>query len=64
MDPIASVAGLICASAIFFYFVQLDKQKEVVAELPRRTSRTRSPSAGGAWATVSTGSAGGSSGAG
>lgn len=34
MDPIASVAGLICASALFFYFVQLDKQKEAVAELP------------------------------
>jgi tight adherence protein C len=34
MDPIASMAGLICASAIFFYFVQLDKQKQAVAELP------------------------------
>jgi tight adherence protein C len=34
MDPIASVAGLICASALFFYFVQLDRQKEAVAELP------------------------------
>ena len=34
MDPIASVAGLICASAVFFYFVQMDKQKTVVAELP------------------------------
>jgi tight adherence protein C len=34
MDPIASVAGLICATALFFYFVQLDKQKEAVAELP------------------------------
>jgi tight adherence protein C len=36
MDPIASVAGLICASAVFFYFVQLDKQKEVAGELPPR----------------------------
>jgi tight adherence protein C len=36
MDPIASVAGLICASAVFFYFVQLDKQKEVVTELPKQ----------------------------
>jgi tight adherence protein C len=34
MDPIASVAGLVFASLLFFYFVQLDKQKEVVAELP------------------------------
>ena len=36
MDPIASVAGLICASALFFYFVQLDKQRQVIAELPPR----------------------------
>ena len=34
MDPVASLAGLICASAIFFFFVQLDKAKEAVAELP------------------------------
>jgi tight adherence protein C len=34
MDPITSVAGLICASALFFYFVQLDRQREAVAELP------------------------------
>src|SRR4030081_1444867 len=34
MDPIASVAGLVFASLLFFYFVQLDKQREVVAELP------------------------------
>jgi tight adherence protein C len=34
MDPLASVAGLVFASAIFFYFVQLDKQKEAIAELP------------------------------
>ena len=34
MDPVASLAGLICASAIFFFFVQLDKAKAVVAELP------------------------------
>ena len=34
MDPIASVAGLVFASLIFFYFVQMDKQKQVIAELP------------------------------
>ena len=34
MDPVASVAGLIFASAIFYYFVQLDKQRTAVAELP------------------------------
>ena len=34
MDPVASLAGLICASAIFFFFVQLDKTREVAAELP------------------------------
>jgi tight adherence protein C len=34
VDPIASVAGLVCASAVFFYFVQLDKQKQAVGELP------------------------------
>src|ERR1700694_341825 len=34
MDPIASVAGLICASAVFFYFVQLDKQKEAAGARP------------------------------
>lgn len=33
MDPVASVAGLIFASAIFFYFVQLDRQRTAVAEL-------------------------------
>jgi tight adherence protein C len=36
MDPIASVAGLICASALFFFFVQLDRQREAVAELPEQ----------------------------
>jgi tight adherence protein C len=40
MDPIASVAGLICASAVYFYFVQLDKQKQVVAELPPQELET------------------------
>ncbi len=34
MDPITSVAGLICASALFFYFVQLDRQRQAVGELP------------------------------
>ena len=34
MDMLAAIAGLICASVIFMYFVQLDKAKEVVAELP------------------------------
>jgi tight adherence protein C len=34
MDPVASIMGLIFASAVFFYFVQLDKQQDVVAELP------------------------------
>jgi tight adherence protein C len=34
VDPVASIAGLICASILFFYFVQLDKQREVVRELP------------------------------
>jgi tight adherence protein C len=33
MDPVASILGLIFASAVFFYFVQLDKQQEVAAEL-------------------------------
>jgi tight adherence protein C len=35
MDPITAFAGLICASALFFYFVQLDRQRETVAELPQ-----------------------------
>jgi tight adherence protein C len=35
VDPVASILGLIFASAVFFYFVQLDRQQEVVAaELP------------------------------
>src|SRR5260221_10600956 len=34
MDPITAVAGLICASALFFYFVQLDRQRQAVGELP------------------------------
>ena len=34
MDPVASLAGLICASAIFFFFVQLDKTREVATDLP------------------------------
>jgi tight adherence protein C len=34
VDPIASVAGLVFASVIFFYFVQLDRQRKTVAELP------------------------------
>jgi len=34
MDPIASIAGLIGASAVFFYFVQLDKRRAAAGELP------------------------------
>ena len=34
MDPVASILGLIFASAVYFYFLQLDKQQKVVAELP------------------------------
>ena len=33
---VVALAGLICASVIFMYFVQLDKAKQVVAELPVR----------------------------
>jgi tight adherence protein C len=34
MDPLPAILGLIFASAVYFYFLQLDKQQEVVAELP------------------------------
>lgn len=34
MDPVASILGLVFASAVYFYFVQLDKQRQAAAELP------------------------------
>src|SRR5438067_4213901 len=33
-DWLPAILGLIFASAVYFYFLQLDKQQEVVAELP------------------------------
>lgn len=33
-DPLTAVIGLIMASAIYFYFVQLNRQQDVVRELP------------------------------
>ncbi|HVD01188.1 MAG TPA: type II secretion system F family protein [Candidatus Dormibacteraeota bacterium] len=33
-DWLPAILGLIFASAIYFYFIQLDKQEEVVSELP------------------------------
>lgn len=33
-DPLTAIVGLIMASAIYFYFVQLNRQQDVVKELP------------------------------
>ena len=33
-DPFAAVLGLVFASAVYWYFLQLDKRQEVAAELP------------------------------